>query len=150
MKRVRIALGSALCAGIIFNASAWALAPDIFHDLVHSDQPLYLTVLFMIALLVITVLPWWLLALPMVLSIHRTDGWRLWLFGICGSLIGPALAALFLMLMVAVGKSPAYSVFADPQALILFPITLIPSALATGIYLSILKLSSRKALPGNP
>jgi hypothetical protein len=58
MKRAWLGLGSALCAGIIFNASAWTLVPDIFHDLVHSDQPLYLTILFMVALLVITVLPW--------------------------------------------------------------------------------------------
>jgi hypothetical protein len=149
MKRAGLALGSALCAGIIFNGAAWTLAPDTFHDLFHSDQPVYLTVLFMLALLVATVLPWWLLALPLVLSISRAEGWRLWFIGICGTLIGPALAALFLAFMIFVGKSPAYSTFTDPQALILFPASLIPSAMATAIYLSILKLSSRKTLTSN-
>jgi len=146
VKRAGLAFGSALFAGIIFNGAAWTLAPDMFHDLFHSDQPIVLTVMFVIALLVAMVIPWWLLALPLVLSISRPEGWRLWFFGICGALIGPALAALFLTFMVVAAKSPVYSTFTDPQALILFPATLIPSAMATAFYLSILKLSSRKAL----
>ena len=65
---------------------------------------------------------------------------------ICGTLIGPFVAALLLGLLAIIDRIPAYSARIDPQTLILFPASLIPSAMATAIYLSMMKLSLRTTL----
>ncbi len=87
------------------------------------------------------VLPGWLIALPLVLSINRTDGWRLWLLAILGTLIGPVLVGIIGLVITL--NSPPTTTWNSGALDFAYVATAI-SVLTTAIYLISLKALSRQ------
>ncbi len=83
------------------------------------------------------VIPGWLISLPIVLSINRFDGWRLWVQLAIGSVIGP-------LVILSIGL---YSNFTSPNLAghdSLFYLAAAISSLSTVLYLFLARrLSSR-------
>lgn len=88
----------------------------------------------------IFVVPGWLLTLPMVLAFRRTDGWRFWLIGAYGTLLGP----LIILTWAIACKVTEHSAISDFIAM--GEIAFVIAFLATAFYLSILRYSSRDSI----
>jgi hypothetical protein len=77
----------------------------------------------------------WLVALPLVLVIDRADGWRFWVLGIYGTLLGPAIMAA---LVFATDGSDAKEDF-----VVIGGYAFVVAFLSTAIYLSLFRHYSR-------
>jgi hypothetical protein len=78
------------------------------------------------------VIPGWLLSLPLVLAFDRADGWRFWVLGIYGTILGPAIIFVFaLVSKVAQGTPFDYPL---PLAAMALAIALCSTALYLGIF----------------
>ena len=90
------------------------------------------------------VIPGWLLALPILLSFPRTDGWRLWLLALLGISIGPAfLVVLGLTFNVHYSLHPTS--FWPPLRYDIMGMALAISSLSTVFYIGALKWFERPA-----
>jgi hypothetical protein len=91
------------------------------------------------------VIPGWILALPFVLTINRLSGWRIWLVGVVGCCIGPALLISADLLVIVVGDSTATLTFDQTNRNLVLLATGI-SILSTALYIAFVKLSTRDSI----
>jgi hypothetical protein len=88
------------------------------------------------------VIPGWIIALPIVLSFKRIDGWRIWIQALLGCLIGPLIMGLIGLFSVL--TRPPTTTWA-PGTISFVYLAAAISILATAIYLTTVKLSVRTA-----
>jgi hypothetical protein len=90
------------------------------------------------------VIPGWLLSLPLVLLFDRPDGWRFWVLGIYGIVLGPAI--IFACAVVGKVKDGA------PIEGIgyISSISLVIALLSTALYLYLFKRSFRDSIEQAP
>ena len=133
MKRVGLSFLSALIAELVVDVAITAAD--------HSGVNGLLAGVIGFSMFVI---PGWLLSLPLVLAFDRADGWRAWLLGICGTLLGPAI--IFVLALVAKVEEGTPFDYPLPWAAMALAIALC----STVLYLSAFKHYSRDSVEQAP
>lgn len=88
------------------------------------------------------IIPGWLIALPIILTVTSFQGWRLFGFLAVGSMIGPALIACIGFFFSL--KTPISSSFAHEAYHILYAATAV-SELTSILYISLMRASQRSS-----
>jgi hypothetical protein len=89
--------------------------------------------------------PGWILSLPLVLTIDRLRGWRIWLAGIAGSCIGPIVLLSVAVYARVGGPGNSHGTY-DSSALTLLYVATAISILSTALYIFFIKLSTRDSI----
>lgn len=120
LQRLLASLGAALLAELVVACFLTLLQRSTMNDFLGA------TIGF--SLLVI---PAWVLALPLVLSINRADGWRKWLLGTIGVGLGP-----WIILMIPLSNWIRNGMFpVDGSTLYMGAMATAIASVATGLYL---------------
>jgi len=133
IKRVGLSLGSALTSELLVGAALTVRNHGSVADAMGN-----------VAGLSVFVIPGWLLALPLVLLFNRADGWRFWVLGMYGTLLGPGIIFAWAV-ACKVTEHSTIKDFVDMGG-IAFAIAI----LSTAFYLSIFKSSSRDSIEQAP
>jgi hypothetical protein len=128
LKRVGLSFVSALGSELLVGASLAAGRGGGLNDMLWAAVGLS-----------IFVIPGWLLSLLLVLLFDRADGWRFWILGIYGTLLGPAI--IFAWAVACKAEGSAIEDFAYMGG-----IALVIAFLSTAVYLSVLKRSPRGSI----
>ncbi len=135
LRRVAVSFASAIAADVIVAVVLCALRPSP-----PSQHAVELTAIYFLYL----VIPVWLLALPILLSFNRLDGWRLWALAVIGVLLGPVglkLGQFTSDLYFHIGQPWVWS----PLPYDVLSIALGISALSTIFYLGTLTIFHRRS-----
>jgi hypothetical protein len=141
IKRVGLSFACALASDLLFSSGLMVLGGNVGSG-ANGGIGVVASVWIIFCSTGFLVIPGWLLSLPLVLVFDRAEGWRFWVLGIYGTLLGPAILAA---LILAQHGSVANEDFA-----LYFGFAFVVAFLSTAIYLSVLKHYSRDSIEQAP
>jgi hypothetical protein len=113
------------------------------YEAFHAHKWLLSLFLFIGPFVLISSIPAWILAAPIVLTVRRVDGWKFWVLLALGTFIGPiSLFAFSILRFVLAGKIEHY----DINALTNSGFAAGTAFVATAVYLLLVKRASNSAI----